>query len=113
MTICATAPLTDVTSFFKSGSKKNQKSHYLNATLIETPLGQLIGIASEQAVHLVTFVDAPKLSAQVTRLKQMLKSELIPEENVITNHLRTELKAYFSGTLRRFTTPMEPYGTAF
>ena len=90
----------------------------LTSRNINTPLGELTAIASENALHLLQFADNHKLSAKRKRL-QARRTTTIDKQtadsnsNKILSLLNDELDAYFKGALSRFTTPLHPVGTHF
>ena len=78
----------------------------LYQTHFNTQLGHMIAIADEQVLYLVDFVDRPGLERKIEKIKQTIKSEIVPDRTVITNLIENELQQYFAGTLKIFTTPM-------
>lgn len=71
---------------------------------IKTPLGDMVALADDKALHFLDFNDRPTLPAS---------SPATASENAITAHIREELDAYFKGSLKQFKTPILMQGTDF
>lgn len=95
----------------------------LRASSIETPLGPMVAVADDAALLLLAFDDTLDLAQEILQLKRCITS-LRPETPQIINlsqstkidplhSITNELKAYFAGTLKKFTTPIRFLGTAF
>ncbi len=82
-------------------------------TRITSPLGPLIAGATDDALCLLEFADRPMLEEQLRRIRKVLGALVVPGENAVTRQAAAELTAYFAGTLRAFTVPLETSGTAF
>jgi AraC family transcriptional regulator of adaptative response/methylated-DNA-[protein]-cysteine methyltransferase len=87
-------------------------AHIVTAA-VDTPLGPMIAGAVEDGVCLLEFADRRMIEAQIRRLGRLLRQPLVPGEHRHLALLRSELDAYFSGTLRRFEVPFVVRGTAF
>ncbi len=80
---------------------------------IDSPFGTLLLRASEEAITRLTWLmeeeaarlEAPNTSAPTTRPNS-------PSQKLLAEAIR-QLEAYFEGTLRDFTLPLAPAGTAF
>lgn len=84
----------------------------LFSSFVNTPLGPMLSLASNQALHLLEFLDRPTLEQQQKFFKQ--SHYLIKEgSNTIIKQLQKELSSYFMGTLTNFTVPVQLEGTAF
>ena len=81
--------------------------------MIETPVGPMIAGATPQGVCLLEFSDRRRLEAQFTVLRRHFHCPILPGSNVHLEQLRSELEAYFAGTLRDFTVPLIYPGTDF
>lgn len=80
---------------------------------IETPLGPFVAGATDEGVCLLEFTDRRMFPAQIARLQKLLRQPLVPGEHTHLARLRTELDAYFAGTLTAFTVPLVFRGTPF
>jgi AraC family transcriptional regulator, regulatory protein of adaptative response / methylated-DNA-[protein]-cysteine methyltransferase len=78
-----------------------------------TPLGPLLMGTTETGVALLEFTDRRMLATQLQRLERKLKCVFVPGETAVGRQMAEELAAYFAGTLREFSTPLEPAGTEF
>lgn len=86
----------------------------LYSSHIDTPLGQILAIANETVLILFEFRDWKGLGKALSKLKIDEKADLIPSKEVRPFQLiEEELDAYFSGSLKRFKTPLLPFGTPF
>jgi AraC family transcriptional regulator of adaptative response/methylated-DNA-[protein]-cysteine methyltransferase len=83
------------------------------AAWLETPLGPMVGAATDEAVCLLEFSDRRMLEAQLLRLRSVFDVPIVPGWNDRLAALRDELAAYFEGTLQRFTIPVDLRGTPF
>ena len=85
----------------------------LRATQIETPLGAMLGVANEEGVILLEFVDRRAMSAQVATLARHFPATVVPGNHPHLDHLAEELGRYFDGSLTEFTTPLLHPGSPF
>ncbi len=85
----------------------------LSIEWIDTPLGPMIAICDDKALYLLEFTIRKNLDRQLTRLQKTYKRAITPGRTEITDHIETELKAYFAGQLQKFETPLIMSGTAF
>jgi AraC family transcriptional regulator, regulatory protein of adaptative response / methylated-DNA-[protein]-cysteine methyltransferase len=88
-------------------------SKILKASWLDTPLGPMIAIADEQALYLLEFVDRRGLEREVERLRQKIKSTIIPGSTQPISSIESELIQYFNGKLREFKTPLFFLGSPF
>lgn len=79
----------------------------------ETPLGPMIAGASDAGLVLLEFTDRRMLEAQLDSVRRRVGAGLVPADHVHLRTLRTELDAYFAGTLTAFTVPIVAPGTPF
>lgn len=96
------------------GSPPSAKHHrILKAEWIDTPLGPMVAIASDEWLYLLEFVDRRGLEREVERMRQKMKAAIIPGKTKITASITKELQAYFAGKLKVFKTPTAVFGTDF
>lgn len=88
-------------------------SKILKASWLDTPLGPMLAIADEQALYLLEFVDRRGLEREVERLRQKIKSTIIPGHTQPISSIESELAQYFNGKLREFKTPLFFLGSPF
>ena len=96
-----------------SASTKTMQGQLLKASLLDSPLGPMITIASEEALYLLEFVDRVNLEHEVEQLKSRTKSTIIPGSSPPIVSIEKELHQYFNGELQNFTTPTFYLGTPF
>ena len=82
-------------------------------TWIESPLGPLVAGATEEHLVLLELTDRRMLEAQIAALGRLFKRPIVPGENPVLRLLRSELKQYFAGQLRKFTVPLAFPGSEF
>jgi AraC family transcriptional regulator of adaptative response/methylated-DNA-[protein]-cysteine methyltransferase len=78
-----------------------------------TPLGPMLLGATESGIALLEFTDRRQLATQLERLERRLGCVFVPGETAVGEQLEAELAAYFAGTLRAFSVPLQPAGTEF
>jgi AraC family transcriptional regulator, regulatory protein of adaptative response / methylated-DNA-[protein]-cysteine methyltransferase len=86
---------------------------FIHVTWIETALGPMVAGAVDKGVCLLEFSDRRMMEAQIETLSRRFNLPLAPGENTHLAHLRRELDAYFTGTLRSFSVPIVYPGTPF
>lgn len=85
----------------------------LKSAWLDTPLGPMVAIASDDALHLLEFTDRRGFERKVERLGQRTKSVIIPGTTAAIASIDQELKAWFDGTLKVFKTPLFILGSTF
>lgn len=85
----------------------------LQASPIETPIGTMIAVCDDTALHLLEFVDRKALPAELKRLSKMTKDSIGVGATKVTKALEQELSDYFEGKSDAFTTPLVMHGTPF
>ena len=77
----------------------------------ETPLGVMVAAATPRGVCLLEFEDRRALARERAEVASRSAGETGGGEWL--ELLAAELRGYFSGDLRAFTAPIDPFGTAF
>ena len=85
----------------------------LNSALIETPIGQMIAISSNDALLFLKFTNSPKLDDEISKLCRNKNAVIIEITTPLLTSIKNELTNYFEGTLCSFTIPLRPEGTVF
>ncbi|MDB6176842.1 trifunctional transcriptional activator/DNA repair protein Ada/methylated-DNA--[protein]-cysteine S-methyltransferase [Paracoccus sp. Z330] len=85
----------------------------LRADWIETPLGGMIAITDDQALHLLEFTDRKALPDGLRKLSSMVGGRIGLGRNGVTDQVERELAAYFKGNGPTFSVPVALHGTAF
>jgi AraC family transcriptional regulator, regulatory protein of adaptative response / methylated-DNA-[protein]-cysteine methyltransferase len=92
---------------------QSENSIILKAAWIDTPLGPMMAVASDEALYLLEFIDRRGLEREIERLRKKTKSAIIPGINSIISSIEQELKLYFDGDLTEFKTPLFFLGSLF
>lgn len=85
----------------------------LKAHFFDTKLGSMVGIADENGLYLLEFVERRELKKEIARLCQELCARVIVEKNAVLRAIQSELTSYFSGKALTFNAPVHIMGTAF
>jgi AraC family transcriptional regulator of adaptative response/methylated-DNA-[protein]-cysteine methyltransferase len=85
----------------------------LSITRFETPLGEMLAAASQDALVFLEFTNPERLERQLPRLRKSSGAELLPELTEVLMRTQQELTAYFAGMRQRFTLKLAPFGTPF
>lgn len=80
---------------------------------IQTPIGPMVAMASDDALSLLEFDDRPALPPEIEELEQRYGYTIEPGRNAILDQIEVELKAYFAGKLTQFETPLALPGMPF
>lgn len=86
---------------------------FLHADWIETPIGPMLAIGDQHALHLLEFFDRKALSAELIRLRTTTRSSITFGRSPPIDCVATELQAYFDGQPTQFTTPLAFHGSSF
>jgi len=89
------------------------KNAILKSAQFDSPLGPILAIADHEALYLLEFVDARGVAREVERLRIRTNLDIIPGSANPIMSIKKELKAYFSGDLKIFKTPIQLLGTPF
>lgn len=98
------------------GRPPGEASHVdcLLARWIDTPLGAMLAAANDEGLGLLEFVDRRMLQTQIETLRRRFDdAAIVPGSNRHLDSIEQELRAYFEGSLRRFSTPLVLRGTDF
>lgn len=85
----------------------------LVADWIETPLGGMIAVADDRALHLLEFTDRKALGPQLARVSKAAKGRVGLGESDVTREATRQLDDFFAGGRARFDLPLAPHGTEF
>lgn len=81
--------------------------------ILKTPLGNMIAISDDHALHLLQFVEQMDLEREIERFQQKTNSVVTKGKTRIHDSIENELNLYFNNKLREFKTPLAMYGTQF
>ena len=90
-----------------------QQHLLLQATWLDSPLGPMLAIADEEKLFLLEFVGRRGLEKEIERLRKRMKAAIVPGMTEPLHSIERELKAYFIGSLKKFTTPLFLLGSDF
>jgi AraC family transcriptional regulator of adaptative response/methylated-DNA-[protein]-cysteine methyltransferase len=85
----------------------------LLAERIETPLGAMLALASEQGLCLLEFVDRRGLEREILTLRRRTRTVVVPGTNPHLAAARRQLAEYFRGERRTFDVPVALHGSPF
>jgi AraC family transcriptional regulator of adaptative response/methylated-DNA-[protein]-cysteine methyltransferase len=80
---------------------------------VATPLGSMVMGVHDDGLCLLEFAERRMLDTQLGRLSRHMGRVFLPGEHPLMEQVTQELDAYFSGSLRRFSLPLQTPGTAF
>ena len=80
---------------------------------VVTPLGSMIMGVHDRGLCLLEFAERRMLDNQLKQLSKRMGRVFLPGDHPMMEKAKRELDAYFSGTLRKFTVPLQAPGTAF
>jgi len=90
-----------------------QQHLLLKATWLDSPLGPILAIADEKELYLLEFVERRGLEREIERLRLRMKAAIVPGVTEPLRSIELELKNYFEGKLKIFTTPLFLLGSPF
>lgn len=85
----------------------------LIADWIDTPLGGMIAVADDKALHLLEFADRKALKPQLARVSADAKGKVGLGQTEVTRETSRQLVDFFSGGRAAFDLPLAPHGTVF
>lgn len=92
---------------------KLAKDPMLKADWIDTPLGAMIAVSDNTALHLLEFADRKALPAELKKLTKAVKGNIGIGRSAPTKQVEEELKRFFAGTSDQFNTPLVLHGSDF
>ena len=85
----------------------------VHVTRVESPVGQLVLGATDDALVLLEFVDRRRLPTQIARVGKALGCVFAPGETPVLRRARRQIDEYFAGQRRAFDLPLGIHGTPF
>jgi AraC family transcriptional regulator of adaptative response/methylated-DNA-[protein]-cysteine methyltransferase len=85
----------------------------ITMTRLETPLGPMLAGATDDGICLLEFIDRRMIETQLVRLARLFRGTMVPGTSLHFDLLSDELRRYFAGGLRNFSSPLDLRGTAF
>lgn len=90
-----------------------QKDGLLRADWIKTPLGTMIAVCDQSALHLLEFSDRKALPQELKKLYKASHGAIGIGRYPAHDMLEHELDAFFAGRSAKFTIPLVMHGSAF
>lgn len=102
-----------IVHFFFRQTNLYIKRMYLFTKRIKSPIGDIIGLASEKGICLLDFADKNSVSGEIAKLERYTGCTQIKEGNLHLKNLEKELGLYFRKELKTFSVPLDMIGTDF
>ena len=80
---------------------------------IDTPLGDMIAVSSQSELHLLEFADRKALRTELAKLDKFAKGRIGIGKPAPSQQIKSELTAFFDGSLSGFETPLAYHGSEF
>ena len=85
----------------------------LAAARIDTPVGPMIAVGDELALHALEFSDAGDLDRGIAELCARFETAVVAGRSATVTQMESELAAYFRREPVHFSVPLERRGTGF
>ncbi len=85
----------------------------LNVAWLETPLGELTVISNANKLILLWFISKQDAIRNIARMESQFDATVVQGMSSPIRTIDAELRSYFKGTLKTFTTPVQLLGTPF
>ncbi|MFT7679153.1 MAG: AraC family transcriptional regulator of adaptative response [Planctomycetota bacterium] len=95
------------------GKLRAELGEALSANWVETLLGPMLAVASEECLVLLEFVDRRGLECQIKTLRRRFGKPVVPGTNAVLDQTRREIDEYFQGERQRFDVPIDAPGSEF
>lgn len=102
-----------MTKLFGAAPANLRDKTLLRADWIETPIGPMMAIADQHALHLLEFAERKALPAEIRKLQKFTGSGIIMGRHPPIDEIEEELKAYFAGEDLGFRTRLAGHGSPF
>ena len=83
------------------------------ARWIETPIGGMVAVASEDGLGILEFVDRRMLETELRDFERLTGRKIVPGDHGVLDQVQRELAEYFEGERRVFGVDLDLRGTAF
>ncbi len=86
----------------------------LSQLRFDTPLGEMIVIATDSGVRLIDFSDRRDIARAIERVNRLAQHKTSDHQaNDLANVARQQVREYFAGLRTTFDLPIDPIGTEF
>ena len=92
---------------------RSRSSEILISQKINTPLGPMMAVCSEQGLCLLEFTDRRMLETQIIRTRKIFGTEIVPGEHKYLQQTEEEIGEYFQGRRTTFEVSLDIRGTDF
>lgn len=89
------------------------KDAVLRADWIETPMGAMVAVSSQNALHLLEFTERRALPKELGALRKDAKGSMGFGRFAPTDQIEQEMNAFMEVREDKFQTPLRPLGTPF
>lgn len=86
---------------------------FLKKIKIQTPLGEMLAVAHDDALVLLEFTDNENLERDLSQIEEHFENKIKDGENLILKQIEAEISEYFRHPFANFSTPLEMIGTDF
>ncbi len=102
-----------ITKLFGTAPAALRGQELLKADFLETPIGTMLAIGDDHALHLLEFIDRPALASEIKRLQARQRQGVMLGKNRITDQTKDEIARYFEGRDHGFSIRLAGHGTVF
>ena len=85
----------------------------LKSIKFETPLGEMLAVAHDEAVVLLEFTDSDNFEKDLEAIEAHFETKIEDGENLPLKQIRAEIEDYFKHPVSSFNSPIEMVGTDF
>jgi len=100
-------------SIFGISPQKSKEINIIDLKRFETPLGTMIGCATQNGICLLEFSDRRMLETQFKLITKYYNAKILQGLNPLLDQLESQLTEYFNGKIKEFTIPLDVKGTPF
>jgi AraC family transcriptional regulator, regulatory protein of adaptative response / methylated-DNA-[protein]-cysteine methyltransferase len=102
-----------ITKLFGTAPATLRGQELLKADFLETPIGTMLAIGDEHALHLLEFIDRPALASEIKHLQARQRQGVMLGKTRITDQTKDEIGRYFEGRDHGFSIRLAGHGSAF
>ena len=95
------------------GSTAAAVPEIFHSSTVSTPLGPIILVADENALHILEFAEEERADRETSRHRKRTGVAIEPGRTPILDQAANELTEYFDGRRSAFNTPIRLWGTDF
>lgn len=92
---------------------KKNKTEKLYKKRINTPIGEMLAIATDEAICMLDFVDSKNWLKDQEILVKHYEATQVDEDSLLLSELEKQLKEYFAKERKEFSLPLALVGTSF